>query len=429
MTSSTATTSMRRAVWSGVLPVVALGGLIGYLLIPDVLSAPLRQLLAAFCLGAVWAYLLIQWTDLIQEYWALMKDPVPRELEVASRAAVEGHIQSLSGASQLHARLRHLLSSWVRGSQPRAVVGLCAWQSSRARAQLWAGIAFSAILLAAAIALRAPIRWIWSAWVGVGLTLLARQQLLTRLDDYIECRLLARLPANLPQTSITAADLGASLGEAIREAFKQFVPSPEQIGGAVRSGLVGALQEVQRSIEQLQAKLSEQQKTVGESLAKALSASASELQTVQQALAAAASEIQKGISSGAEQWKAVLQAQSQALEEAVSKLPDRAVQAYVTGAERVDAALRQHAEQVLAAAQGLQAQLDRIGQLAGSIEKVLRVQETVEQAMKTVAASEEFRRTLEDLRQHLAASDALLKEATKPRIIRLVESEGEPLPT
>ena len=56
---------------------------------------------------------------------------------------------------------------------------------------------------------------------------------------------------------------------------------------------------------------------------------------------------------------------------------------------------------------------------------MLHVQQSVDETLKAVATSEEFRKTLETLNKHVEASDALLREAARPKTIRLVESDGD----
>ncbi|MBU1693333.1 MAG: hypothetical protein KKC51_05150 [Verrucomicrobia bacterium] len=439
---------------TGLLPLVAIGGLFGYLLVGDVYTAPLRQLAASFSLGLVWAYIFLQWADLATEYLALKTDPVPLALEVGDRAAVKEQLAKLDGSSSLQSRIRHLLQSWSLGWHPRQVMGLAGFQSAQARGQLYTGVIFALILLLTALRLRGGFQLTWGGLLAVGVTVFARQHLLLRMDRYIECRLLARLPANIPQTAMTAADLAGALGGSIQTAFKNYVPQPDQMASAMRAAMEGAMQQVAGAIEKLQKSLGEGQGALAQNWAKTFSSATADLKGLQEALksaagdlksglAATANDLKAGLAAGAEQWKAVLQnhaqsltsgteqwkgmlqSHSQSLDKTVAAVPAQLAQAYGTGAGQLETALKQHAEQVQAASQGLQAQLDRIGQLGKDIEKVLHVQETVAGTLKAVAATEEFRQTLETLRKHVEASDALLREVAKPRTIRLVESEGE----
>ena len=63
--------------------------------------------------------------------------------------------------------------------------------------------------------------------------------------------------------------------------------------------------------------------------------------------------------------------------------------------------------------------------LAASVESLLQLQKSVDATLKTVSVTNEFQATLAGLRQHLSEADSLLKEARKPRKIRLVEDPGQ----
>ena len=63
--------------------------------------------------------------------------------------------------------------------------------------------------------------------------------------------------------------------------------------------------------------------------------------------------------------------------------------------------------------------------LASSIDNVLKLQQAVDGTLKGVTVTDEFKSTLVELKRHLAESDQLLKNAAKPRTIRLVEKDNE----
>ncbi|HSA19422.1 MAG TPA: hypothetical protein P5327_13705 [Kiritimatiellia bacterium] len=438
----------------GLLPLIALGGLLGYLLAGDVFSASVRKLAASLSLGLVWAYLFLQWIDLVAEYWALKRDPVPADLDVADRSAVASRLESLCGGSAVTTRVRHLVKSWSLGWHPRQVMGLAGFQSAQAKGQLYGGVVFALILLGVAVWLQGNSLWFWAAMLLLGLTVLARQTLQLRVDRYIECRLLACLPGNIPQTAMTAADLAGALGGAIQSAFKNHVPQPDAMAAAMRTAMDGAMQQVAGAIEKLQKSLGEGQGAVVEKWTQAVHGAASDLKGLQEALKAATGDLKSGLASasgdlkgslatgaeqwksvlqghaqslaaGTEQWKGVLQNHAQSLDKSLAAVPGQLAKTYGEGAGQVVAAFKDHAEKMAAASQGIQTQLDRIAQLGKEIEKVLHVQQAVDGTLKAVAATEEFRKTLDTLNKHVEASDKLLREAARPKTIRLVESDDD----
>ena len=77
------------------------------------------------------------------------------------------------------------------------------------------------------------------------------------------------------------------------------------------------------------------------------------------------------------------------------------------------------------AQEGIAKQLDRIAGLASTIDQTLQLQKSVDGTLKGVTAAEEFKSTLLELKRHLADSDQLLKNAARPRTLRLVENPAE----
>lgn len=65
--------------------------------------------------------------------------------------------------------------------------------------------------------------------------------------------------------------------------------------------------------------------------------------------------------------------------------------------------------------------VNRLGALGQDIEKLLHVQKAVDSTLETISKTEEFKKTIVRLSEHLAESDRLLREVSKPKTIRLVE--------
>lgn len=95
----------------------------------------------------------------------------------------------------------------------------------------------------------------------------------------------------------------------------------------------------------------------------------------------------------------------------------------------VEAATRKLAEGEASAAEKMASgqtelarQLDKVSGVASSVEKLLQLQKSVDGTLAGVSATSEFKETLVELRRHLAEADQILKDARKPRKVRLVES-------
>lgn len=95
----------------------------------------------------------------------------------------------------------------------------------------------------------------------------------------------------------------------------------------------------------------------------------------------------------------------------------------------VEAATRKLAEGEASAAEKMASgqnelarQLEKVSGVASSVEKLLQLQKSVDGTLAGVSATSEFKETLVELRRHLAEADQILKDARKPRKVRLVES-------
>lgn len=403
MKSDVASRKKSGSVLLSLLPLVVLGGAFGYLLAGDVSTASVRHMISSLSLGLVGAFIVLLWLDLVVEFVSLKRDPAPEALDLADRAAVKEKMESLGVRTSASARVRHLFKSWSLGCHPRQVIGLAGFQSAQARSQLFTGSMVALFLLLASLGRQGGLQWTMGGLLALGMSIFARQSFLSSVDRYIECRILARLPAHIPQTAMTATELADALGTSIQSAFKNYVPQVDQMASAMRTAVEGAMQNVAASVDKLQKSVSEGQG----------------------AMAATSADLKSGLTSGTEQWKAVLQNHTQSLDKSLAAVPEQLARTYGEGAGQIVAAFKEHADKISAASQGLQAQLDRIAQLGKDIEKVLHVQQSVDDTLKAVSTSEEFRKTLETLNRHVEASDALLREAARPKTIRLVESDGD----
>ena len=94
-------------------------------------------------------------------------------------------------------------------------------------------------------------------------------------------------------------------------------------------------------------------------------------------------------------------------------------------AAKLTTALEQSSAKIGTAQTEVATQLGRVTALASSIDNVLKLQQAVDGTLKGVAVTDEFKSTLVELKRHLAESDQLLKNAARPRTIRLVEKDNE----
>lgn len=102
-----------------------------------------------------------------------------------------------------------------------------------------------------------------------------------------------------------------------------------------------------------------------------------------------------------------------------------AKEAAASSADALAAAQEKASARLAQAQDAIAKQLDRIAGLASTIDQTLQLQKSVDGTLKGVTAAEEFKSTLLELKRHLADSDQLLKNAARPRTLRLVENPAE----
>jgi hypothetical protein len=94
---------------------------------------------------------------------------------------------------------------------------------------------------------------------------------------------------------------------------------------------------------------------------------------------------------------------------------------YQKNAEALQQVTRESMAKSLNTAQDLTARMNEVAKLAAGIQDLLKIQQAVDRSLASLASSEEFRKTLEDLRAHLATTDSFCNRMSKPRVITLRE--------
>ena len=272
-----------------------------------------------------------------------------------------------------------------------------------------------------------------------------------------------RLSEQIPGTGMTAKELAAELGGSIESSFQKFMPQPEKVSAAITSSVEASMKKASADLEGLHkkfsdsqqaltSKFSEQEKASAVSLEK-LTASISssmensfkgavtQMEGVTKKLADSQASVldkwvahEKNSATGLDGIRKALETASQQMGLGLTGGSDKMLSTFDGGSKKLadalgavsaklDASLQDHADKTTKASAQLAAQLEKIAALEKDIEKVLHLQQATEGTLKSVAASEEFKNLVKTLRDHLQASDAVLREVAKPRTIRLVESD------
>lgn len=201
---------------------------------------------------------------------------------------------------------------------------------------------------------------------------------------------------------VTAEELGPELAKAIDAAFKAYVPNPDKFAAATSAAIEQAVKKSGEGVDTLHKNLLAAQNQAAEKWTVNQKSATQGLESAAKSVDAAAAKITEALTAHTQQIDKV---------EASAR-------------EQLKTVLTQHADSLGKASTAIAGQLDKIMQLEKDIQQVLHVQQVVDGSIKAVSGAEEFKATLAALRKHLEQSDTIIREATKPRTIRLVEQES-----
>lgn len=391
-------------MFTGIFGIVGLGIVFGALLgIPFKPAEGWSQsaIAALAATGIAIAYVVLSAIDWLTQWFALSQNPLPEELDLSDRAVARERCAALAGHSLLQRHIRRLLTAWAGGASGPQVAAMAANQMFRLLAMLAAEAIAIFVLLYAAAGFTSPGTLLTlgtGLMVLVALAALARFQLASHSAGYIESHLLARIGNDTP---------AAAGAEFARNAAKSVADSTASLSAAQAK----FADQLTKSQDQAAALLAKAQADAAAQIAKAQKDAADQVAKAQQEASAQVAKAQK---EAADQ---IAKAQSETAAQ-FSK-----TQGDITS--KLGASQQETAAQLAKAQDKVAEQLGRVTEIAASIDRIFKLQQAVDGTLKGVTVTEEFKSTLLELKRHLAESDALLRNAAKPRTIRLVEKDNE----
>jgi uncharacterized phage infection (PIP) family protein YhgE len=122
------------------------------------------------------------------------------------------------------------------------------------------------------------------------------------------------------------------------------------------------------------------------------------------------------------EWSREIMGSFQQHAEMIQSGVDAMTQLDGTMRKNLEESLRAHTDRIAATTEALSENLSAISDVSKNIEKMLHIQEAIDGALDTMMKSDEFQKTIARMSDHLVKSDELLKQATRPRQIQLVET-------
>jgi hypothetical protein len=240
--------------------------------------------------------------------------------------------------------------------------------------------------------------------------------LFVETDIYLDDSVISRFPSAESKPIVIE-----NLEDSIEAAFRRYIPDPdrydevftrsiEKAANTVEDKFSSVTKNYEAGLRDLSAHLAENLTGVGATLQSSMRQVGNDMAAQEHALIDSRKQIAQ---EEVEQFREVL--------DGVHATAAKVAQEYTQNAETLQAVTRESAEQSLEAARELVTHMNEVARLASGIEELLRIQETVEKSLEGIAASTEFRATLEDLRAHLQTTDAFCSRLGRPRVITLRE--------
>lgn len=242
------------------------------------------------------------------------------------------------------------------------------------------------------------------------------ENLFGEIDNYLEDVLLSRLPS--PEQKPIVIE---NLEDSIEAAFRRYIPDPDRYDEVFTRSIEKAAATVEERFSGLTVKYETTLRDLSQRLADHLQGAGS---SVEQSLRGLADDLRKQDEHTREVRRRIGEEEVIRFKEVVTEInttAERVAQSYRQGAESIQINMKQVTEQTLSAARDLAARMQEVSRLASGIESLLKVSQSIDQSMTTVASSEQFKATLEDLRKHLNTTTEFCTRLSKPRVITLRE--------
>lgn len=242
------------------------------------------------------------------------------------------------------------------------------------------------------------------------------ENLFGEIDNYLEDVLLARLPS--PEQKPIVIE---NLEDSIEAAFRRYIPDPDRYDEVFTRSIERAAAAVEERFTGLSVKYETTLRDMAQRLADQLQGAGL---AVEQSLRGVADEIRKQDQLTLEARRQIGEEETARFQRVASEInltAERIALMYREGADSIQASTRAMTEQTLAAARELATRMQEVTRLAANIESLLKVSQSIDQSMTTVATSEAFKSTLEDLRKHLHATTEFCNRLSRPRVITLRE--------
>jgi biopolymer transport protein ExbB/TolQ len=242
------------------------------------------------------------------------------------------------------------------------------------------------------------------------------ENLFVELENYLDDMFIARLPSPEQQPIVIE-----NLEDSIEAAFRRYIPDPDRYDEVFTRAIEKAATSIEErfgnltksyevTLKEVTGQLAGNLSGVSDNLRKSIVSSMEDLQKQDAAMLAARKQV---ADEENKQFTTMLQGVTQSANGIVSTFQKSATELQTAS----DAAMTKSTH----AAQQLAGKMDEVAQLAAGIKDLLNIEKAIEKSMSGISASEDFRKTLADLRTHLNSTTEFCNRMSKPRVITLRE--------
>ncbi|HMP88599.1 MAG TPA: MotA/TolQ/ExbB proton channel family protein [Kiritimatiellia bacterium] len=242
------------------------------------------------------------------------------------------------------------------------------------------------------------------------------ENLFVELDNYLDDMFLARLPSPEQQPIVIE-----NLEDSIEAAFRRYIPDPdrydevftraiEKAGESIQERFDGLTKNYEVAMKEVTAQLAGNLSNVSENLRQSILRSMEDLQKQDADMMTARKQLAEEENK---QFTGMLNGISQSAQGVVENYRKSASELLAAS----DAAMSKSTQ----AAQQLAVKMDEVSQLAASIKDLLNIEKAIAKSMEGISGSEDFRKTLDDLRKHINSTTDFCNRLSKPRVITLRE--------
>lgn len=245
------------------------------------------------------------------------------------------------------------------------------------------------------------------------------ENLFGEIDNYMDDVLMARLPSPEQQPIVIE-----NLEDSIEAAFRRYIPDPdrydevftrsiEKAAASVEEKFNGLSKNYEVTLRDMSERLSVNLGGFGKAMEETLRGLIGDIRKQDESLVAARKSIGQEES---ERFRGML--------DNVHSASERLLADYKKSAEALQATGRESLQQAQAASKELATRLQDVTRLAAGIQDLLKIEQAMQQSLSSISASDDFRKTLEEIRRNLGATSDLCTRLSRPRVITLKEEAG-----